>query len=283
RPGRRGHWHEPGRWYPHPLDRRPDLADHPGGRGRGAAGRRRRHRGGDALAGQARNPGGALGRRRRCGPAGGQADSRRTHGADPEWRQCGPGSLHPTGARMTLLNPRLLLVTEDPALARTLSWVLKENGYDIVTAVGTVQLHERLEQEIYDLLVIDVGDGDAGAMTRLAASREHPGHRDTPLLVLADRQFLAAALDQFGLTAADLVQRPYRVRELLSRIKAHLRVGRELNRARAEARSRSELVEILKEVNTARDPEEIYQILVRRVATGLRIARCSVVLATADD
>lgn len=184
---------------------------------------------------------------------------------------------------MTLLNPRLLLVTEDPALARTLSWVLKENGYDIVTAVGTVQLHERLEQEIYDLLVIDVGNGDAGAMTRLAASREHPGHRDTPLLVLADRQFLAAALDQFGLTAADLVQRPYRVRELLSRIKAHLRVGRELNRARAEARSRSELVEILKEVNTARDPEEIYQILVRRVATGLRIARCSVVLATADD
>jgi DNA-binding response OmpR family regulator len=134
---------------------------------------------------------------------------------------------------MTLLNPRLLLVTEDPALARTLSWVLKENGYDIVTAVGTVQLHERLEQEIYDLLVIDVGNGDAGAMTRLAASREHPGHRDTPLLVLADRQFLAAALDQFGLTAADLVQRPYRVRELLSRIKAHLRVGRELNRARA--------------------------------------------------
>src|SRR5690606_1357063 len=211
RPGRRGHWHEPGRWYPHPLDRRPDLADHPGGRGRGAAGRRRAHRGRDVLAGQARNPGGALGRRRRCGPAGGQADSRRTHGADPEWRQCGPGSLHPTGTRMTLLNPRLLLVTEDPALARTLSWVLKENGYDIVTAVGTVQLHERLEQEIYDLLVIDVGDGDAGAMTRLAASREHPGHRDTPLLVLADRQFLAAALDQFGLTAAAPVQRPYRV------------------------------------------------------------------------
>ena len=34
------------------------------------------------------------------------------------------------------LNPRLLLATEDTALARTLSWVLKENGYDVVTAQG---------------------------------------------------------------------------------------------------------------------------------------------------
>src|SRR5690606_17914074 len=127
---------------------------------------------------------------------------------------------------MTLLKPRLLLVTDDTALARTLSWVLKENGYDIVTAVGTVQLHERLDQEVYDLLVLDVGNGEAAAMARLAAVRDHSGHRDTPLLVLADKNFLVAALEQVGLTAADLVQRPYRVRELLSRIKAHLRVGR---------------------------------------------------------
>lgn len=180
---------------------------------------------------------------------------------------------------MTMLNPRLLLVTEDTALARTLSWVLKENGYDIVTALGTSQLHERLDQEVYDLLVVDLGNGEAGAMASLATIREAQGHRDTPLLALADRQFVASTLEQFALAAADLVQRPYRVRELLARIKAHLRVGRELNLARAEARSRSELVELLKEVGAARDPEAIYQILVRRVATGLRIARCSVVLA----
>lgn len=184
---------------------------------------------------------------------------------------------------MTALNPRLLLVTEDTSLARTLSWVLKENEYDIVTAVGTMQLHERLDQEGYDLVVIDVGSGDAASMAQLVLVREQVDHRDTPMLVLADRNFIVGALEQFGLAQADLVQRPYRVRELLSRIKAHLRVGRDLNRARAEARSRRELVEILKEVNAASDPEVIYQILVRRVAHGLRIARCSVVLATSGD
>ncbi len=181
------------------------------------------------------------------------------------------------------LKPRLLLATDEVALARTLSWVLKENGYDVVTSTGTGQLDERLDQEVYDLLVLDLAKGEASAMARLVAAREAEGHRDTPLLILADAGLDVGALGQFGLGAADVVQRPYRVRELLARINAHLRVGRELNRARAEARSRSELVEILKEVTAALDPDQIYRILVRKVAQGLRIARCSVVLARPGD
>jgi len=180
---------------------------------------------------------------------------------------------------MLPLNPRLLLATEENALARTLSWVLKENGYEVVTALGGPQLLERLEQEEYDLLIVDIAGADGGTLDRLTRVREDLRHRDVPMLVLTDPGFDPARLHTQDLGAADIVERPYRVRELLSRIKAHLRIGRELNKARAEVRSRNELVAILREVTASLNPEEIYQILVRRVATGLRIARCSVVLA----
>ena len=73
------------------------------------------------------------------------------------------------------------------------------------------------------------------------------------------------------------------MRELLARVKAHLRVGRELNQARAEARSRSEMMDIMQEVTASLKPEEIYQILVRRVAQGLNISRCSIIIAGPDD
>ncbi len=179
--------------------------------------------------------------------------------------------------------PRLLITTEDVALARTLSWVLKENGYDVVTAADSEQLHDRLDQEVFDLMVVDLGDASSTALERLTCTRKDPRHTEVPVLVLADPSFHFERLEPLGLSAADLVARPYRVRELLSRIKAHLRVGRELNRARAEARSRSEMVAILKEVTASLNPAEIYQILVRRVAGGLRIARCSVVLAAPGD
>jgi len=177
------------------------------------------------------------------------------------------------------LNPRLLLATEDTALARTLSWVLKENGYDVVTSQGGLQLQERLDQEEYDLLIVDLASSDSRPLDRLARVREDLRHKDVPLFVLTDHDFDPSALRSFGLLTADIVQRPYRVRELLARIKAHLRVGRQLNKTRTETRSRAEMVAILKEVTATHKPEEIYQILVRRVAQGLRIARCSVVLA----
>src|ERR1019366_5823576 len=148
-------------------------------------------------------------------------------------------------------NPRLLLATEDTALARTLSWVLKENGYDVVTALGGPQLAERLDQDVYDLLVVDLARSDAGTMDRLARVREDLRHKDVPIFVITDAGFDSSQLEAFGLGALDAIQRPYQVRELLARIKAHLRVGRELNRARAEARSRSELLSILKEISAS--------------------------------
>lgn len=177
------------------------------------------------------------------------------------------------------LNPLLLLATEETALARTLSWILKENGYDIVTAQGGPQLTERLDQEEFDLLIIDLGGTDADTMKRLSQVRGDARFKDVPLFVITDPDFDTTTLIPFGLSLTDVVQRPYQIRELLSRIKAHLRTGRQLNKARAEVRSRTEMVAILKEVTATVNPDEIYQILVRRVAQGLRIARCSVVLA----
>ena len=181
------------------------------------------------------------------------------------------------------INPRLLLATEDTTLARTLSWVLKENGYDVVTAIGGPILFDRLEQEEYELIVIDVGDADAGWMDRLGTVRNDKRYQDTPVFVLADKGFDAKRLESFGLGPGDVAHRPYRIRELLARLKAHLRIGRELNPTRSEARSRTEMTAILKEVTASLSPEKIYQILVRRVAQGLHVGRCSVVLAAPGD
>jgi two-component system, cell cycle response regulator len=43
------------------------------------------------------------------------------------------------------------------------------------------------------------------------------------------------------------------------------------------------MMEILQEVTASLKPEEIYQILVRRVAQGLNISRCSIIIAGPDD
>src|SRR2546422_501344 len=85
------------------------------------------------------------------------------------------------------------------------------------------------------------------------------------------------------LGAADFIAKPFRVKELLARVEAHLRVGRALAQAREEARSRATMVDILHEVTDSLKPDEIYHILARRVARVLNISKCSMVLAKPGD
>src|SRR5437763_14935520 len=86
-----------------------------------------------------------------------------------------------------------------------------------------------------------------------------------------------------GRVAAAFISKPFRVRELLARVKAHIRSAQELARARDEAQSRAAIVDILHEVTDSLKPDEIYHILVRRVARVLQISKCSMVLAKPGD
>jgi two-component system, cell cycle response regulator len=179
--------------------------------------------------------------------------------------------------------PKILVADDDQALSRTLSWILKENGYDVFTAPGGEHLFEHLTAEQFDLLLLDIMMPKVDGLQLLQRVKADPRFKDLPVLMISSMPPEEATVRSLGLGAADFIPKPFRVRELLARVKAHLRVGRELNQARAEARSRSEMMDIMQEVTASLKPEEIYGILVRRVAQGLSIARCSIIMAGPDD
>jgi two-component system cell cycle response regulator len=179
--------------------------------------------------------------------------------------------------------PKILVADDDQALSRTLSWILKENGYDVLTVPGGEHLFDHLQAEPFDLLLLDIMMPKVDGLQLLQKVKSDPRYKDLPVLMISSMPPEEATVRSLGLGAADFIPKPFRVRELLARVKAHLRVGRELHQARAEARSRSEMIDIMQEVTTSLKPEEIYQILVRRVAHGLNISRCSIVIAGPDD
>jgi two-component system cell cycle response regulator len=181
------------------------------------------------------------------------------------------------------LAPKILVADDDQALSRTLSWILKENGYEVLTIPGGERLFEHLQAEPFDLLLLDIMMPRVDGLQLLQRVKSDPRFKDLPVLMISSMPPEEATVRSLGLGAADFIPKPFRVRELLARVKAHLRVGRELNQARAEARSRSEMMDIMQEVTASLKPEEIYQILVRRVAQGLNISRCSIVIAGPEE
>jgi len=110
--------------------------------------------------------------------------------------------------------------------------------------------------------------------------------RDLPVLMISVLAPEEATVTSLGLGAADFIAKPFSAKELAARVEAQLRAGRILRDARLEARRaaveasvRSEMLDILHEVTTQLEPNQIYRVLASRVLHALRISRCSIVLA----
>ncbi len=193
---------------------------------------------------------------------------------------------------------RILIADEDELLARSLSWLLKEQGYDVALAPRGTCLKEQLDSYDPDLLMFDVvsGDGD----DRLQLLREISADkrwRDMPVLVVSTQPADQAIPRLLDSGASDFVGKPFNVRELLARVSAQLRSRRqllsarsdlrstraELASARAQVESGREIVDILHEVTGDFSSDELYNVLVRRVARALDISHCSLILARSDD
>jgi two-component system cell cycle response regulator len=177
----------------------------------------------------------------------------------------------------------VLIVDDDESITRALSLVLREQGFRASTLHTAERLLDFLDKNGIDLLILDVGLPGVDGLSVLSTIKRHPAHRDLPIIMLSSAPPEETTERALSSGAIDFVAKPFRVTDLLARIRAHLRVGRALYQARAEARSQAERVDILREVTAAVTPAEIYQILVRRMARALKVSKCSIVLAKPHD
>jgi len=192
---------------------------------------------------------------------------------------------------------RILIADEDDVLARTISWLLKEQGFDVTVTLGGERVLEALAEHEPDLLMFDVMMRGVDGYDLLHRINADPRWRDMPVLVVSAMPTDEATARLLSLGATDFVSKPFHVRELLARIRMQLRVRQELlharsalrstevelDRVRLEAENRRKIVDILHEVTGDFSSEELYHILVRRVARALDISHCSLVLARPGD
>lgn len=112
----------------------------------------------------------------------------------------------------------LLVVEDDAVIAQGLVYALAQEGYTVKHA-GTVAAARRLLSEtVFDLAVIDMQlpDGDGYAVSETAMTG---GTQVIFLTVMDDEDRIVRAFDQ---GAADYVTKPFRLRELLARIRRAL-------------------------------------------------------------
>jgi two-component system, cell cycle response regulator len=199
----------------------------------------------------------------------------------------------PSEVRTTMTAPRIIVADSDPAIQQTIAWVLREHGYDVRGASSCAAAIQAVPEFGADLLLVDAdllqGDESRSLLTLKADARWH----DLPVLVTSARAPEEIVETALACGGTDVVKKPLRSGELLARIGAHLRTRSALDvtrrqlqsaqealaQAREEAQTGRTLMAIMREVSADLSSEEIYHVLVRRVARAIGLFRCSVVLA----
>ncbi len=115
---------------------------------------------------------------------------------------------------------KILLVEDDTALRRALEELLEREKYDVVSASSVADARTKMSDAI-DLVMLDVTlpDGDGVSLCRLWRSQGN----QTPILFLTAKDEELDVVRGLDAGGNDYVTKPFRMQELLSRIRALLR------------------------------------------------------------
>lgn len=114
---------------------------------------------------------------------------------------------------------QILLVEDDRAIIRSLEAFLTAEGFAVDSAEGQCAAQERICSKSYDLLLVDISLPDGNGYAVCAAAKQ----RNLPVIFLTasgDEYSVVAGLD---MGADDYISKPFRPRELVSRIRSVLR------------------------------------------------------------
>ena len=116
---------------------------------------------------------------------------------------------------------RMLLVEDDAAIVASLTDLLRSEGYETRCADGQDAAVELLRSERFDLALVDVALAQGNGFAVCAAAREAAPEMPVIFLTASDDEYSTVAGLDMG--AVDYIAKPFRARELVSRIRGALR------------------------------------------------------------
>lgn len=156
-----------------------------------------------------------------------------------------------TGRQGVIMN-RILLVEDNAAIIKGLSWTLKSEHFEVESADTFAKAETMICHTQYDLAVIDITlpDGNGYEVCRLIREVSP----DTAVIFLTAKGEENDVVKGFDTGADDYIVKPFRNRELISRVKSVLR---RYNKGETELKAGSVRVDLLAN-RVYRDGEEVF-------------------------
>jgi two-component system KDP operon response regulator KdpE len=117
-------------------------------------------------------------------------------------------------------NARILVVDDEPQIRRVMRATLVARGYIVNTARNGEEALEKVREERFDLVLLDINMPGIGGMETCRIIRSQS---DIPIVILSIRNAEKEKVEALDAGADDYVTKPFSMPELLARIRAALR------------------------------------------------------------
>jgi two-component system KDP operon response regulator KdpE len=120
---------------------------------------------------------------------------------------------------------RVLVVDDEAAVRRALSVLLLERGFLVAEASRGEEALRILRAELFDGVLLDINMPGIGGFETLRRIRSFAPR--LPILMFSDHDKEADKVEAFSLDADDYITKPFRIRELIARIRRRIRSVKE--------------------------------------------------------
>lgn len=119
-----------------------------------------------------------------------------------------------------MTNARILIVDDEPQIRRVMRATLVAKGYMVSTARNGEEALDKVREERFDLILLDINMPGIGGMETCRIIRSQS---DIPIVILSIRNSEKEKIEALDAGADDYVTKPFSTPELLARIRAALR------------------------------------------------------------
>jgi two-component system KDP operon response regulator KdpE len=120
------------------------------------------------------------------------------------------------------MKKRVLIVDDEEQILKFLTTALEVSDYDVIHASTGRQALHLIATSAPDLIILDLGLPDMDGKEVLTKAR---GFSNRPIIVLSARDREAEKIEALDLGANDYVEKPFKIGELLARMRAAARVA----------------------------------------------------------
>ena len=122
----------------------------------------------------------------------------------------------------TASTPKILIVDDDPTITHLVAESLEQNGFEAIVCHDLVTAEQQLRLVQPDLIVLDIILPQESGIEFCRKIRSDPQWRIVPVIFLSVKDQLQDKLAGFSTGADDYICKPFKVEELIARIRAIL-------------------------------------------------------------